>query len=251
MDLDWWTLALQTVNFAVLVWLLHRFLYRPVLRLIEARKAEVQQQLAQVKGIEEKAKAHLADLEAQRVNIMGERESALKSAAVRAEESAQARRAQVEREAKAILEQAHKAAEAEREGMLAEGKRIALDLGADYARRLTSEVPSALRAEAWIEKIEQHLQALPKSELEPLANQVGNGGMLTVVTAIPLPEATIEAWRKRLQLRLGNGARMEFEVDPDLVAGAELHFPTAVLSFSWQSTLATLRSQMDVHGDAH
>ena len=34
MRFDWWTLALQTVNFAVLVWLLHRFLYRPVLRMI-------------------------------------------------------------------------------------------------------------------------------------------------------------------------------------------------------------------------
>jgi F-type H+-transporting ATPase subunit b len=41
MALDGWTIALQTVNFAILVWLLHRFLYRPVLRVIDARKAEV------------------------------------------------------------------------------------------------------------------------------------------------------------------------------------------------------------------
>jgi len=35
MHFDWSTFALQTVNFAILVWLLHRFLYRPVLRLLE------------------------------------------------------------------------------------------------------------------------------------------------------------------------------------------------------------------------
>ena len=32
MHIDWWTIALQTVNFVILVWLLQRFLYRPVLR---------------------------------------------------------------------------------------------------------------------------------------------------------------------------------------------------------------------------
>ena len=39
MGLDWTTLALQLVNFAILVWLLQRFLYRPVLRVIDARRA--------------------------------------------------------------------------------------------------------------------------------------------------------------------------------------------------------------------
>jgi hypothetical protein len=46
MHFDWSTLALQTVNFAILVWLMHRFLYRPVLRLIDARRAEIDKQHA-------------------------------------------------------------------------------------------------------------------------------------------------------------------------------------------------------------
>ena len=47
MHVDWSTLALQTVNFAILVWLLHRFLYRPVLRLLDARRAEIDKQYAE------------------------------------------------------------------------------------------------------------------------------------------------------------------------------------------------------------
>ncbi|MEO0035300.1 MAG: synthase, partial [Pseudomonadota bacterium] len=38
MSLDWSSLALQTVNFLVLVWLLQRFLYRPVLAAIDRRR---------------------------------------------------------------------------------------------------------------------------------------------------------------------------------------------------------------------
>ncbi len=37
---------------------------------------------------------------------------------------------------------------------------------------------------------------------------------------------------------LGDRVPITFEVDPELVAGAELHFPTAILRFSWQSALA-------------
>ena len=40
MDFDWTTFALEVLNFLVLVWLLKRFFYRPVLAAIEARRAE-------------------------------------------------------------------------------------------------------------------------------------------------------------------------------------------------------------------
>jgi hypothetical protein len=36
MRFDWGTFGLQTVNFAVPVWLLRRFLHKPVLRMIDA-----------------------------------------------------------------------------------------------------------------------------------------------------------------------------------------------------------------------
>ncbi|MFY9876825.1 MAG: ATPase, partial [Rhodomicrobium sp.] len=65
MHLDWWTIALQTINFAILVWLLNRFLYKPVLRVIDARKAEVHRQYDDAQAVEDKAKAHLAAIEAE------------------------------------------------------------------------------------------------------------------------------------------------------------------------------------------
>ena len=38
MQIDWWTLALQTVNALVLVWLLARFLFRPVAKIVAERQ---------------------------------------------------------------------------------------------------------------------------------------------------------------------------------------------------------------------
>ena len=88
MHLDAWTIGLQTVNFAVLVWLLHRFLYKPVLRMIDTRRAEIQQHYDAVKAAEEQAQARLAAIVSERAGIAAEREAALKTAAAQAEEAA-------------------------------------------------------------------------------------------------------------------------------------------------------------------
>jgi F-type H+-transporting ATPase subunit b len=85
MHFDWWTLALQTINFAILAWLLNRFLYKPVLRMIDARRAEIDKQYAEVSSAEAKAKDALATIEAGRSNIAAEREAVLKAAAAQAE----------------------------------------------------------------------------------------------------------------------------------------------------------------------
>jgi F-type H+-transporting ATPase subunit b len=250
MRFDWWTLALQTANFAVLVWLLHRFLYKPVLRMIDARKADVQKQYDDAKAAEDKAKEHLAAIETQRADIAAEREAALKAAASQAQEAAQARRAQAEREAQALLDAARKTLSQERENALAGLRQSALDLGADFASRLVAEIPISLRAEAWIERIEKHLETLPQAERQGLTAPLADGKALTVVTPAVLSPEIAVTWRDRLHKPLGNSIVIAFAADPALIAGAELHFPTAILRFSWRSALDALRAEIGADGNA-
>ena len=250
MQFDWWTLALQTVNFAVLVWLLHRFLYKPVLRMVDARRTEVEKQYADARAAEARAKTELAAIEAERADIGAERAAALQAAAAQAEEAAAARRSQAEREAAALLEQASKSLAAERDEAVAEARRTALDLGTEIARRLLGEVPTELRAEAWLERVEQHLAALAPAERDEIAKGLNSGGTLRVVTAVALPEALMAGWRARLDRALGDRTTVVFDVDPALIAGAELHFPNAILRFSWRSALAAMGAEIEGHEDA-
>ena len=246
MHLHWWTIGLQTINFGILVWLMHRFLFKPVLAMIDARKVEAQKQFDAVKAIEDKAKAQLAAVEAERSGIAAEREAALKAAAAQAQELAEARRAQAEREAQALIEATRKSLAEEREKALDEARRVALDLGADIAQRLLAEMPMQYRAEAWIERIEHHLKALPPSERDALTRQLSDGQSLKVVTAAALPPAMVDQWKERLHRLLGN-SDITLEANSDLIAGAELHFPTAILRFSWQSALLAARTEVSAH----
>lgn len=251
MHLDAWTIALQTINFAVLVWLLQRFLYTPVLRAIDARKTDIARQFAAAKTAEDAATAHLAAVEAARANIAREREAAIQAATAKAQAAAEARHAQAESEAQALLDGTRKTIATEREQLLDEARHMALDLGSDIAQRLLAEVPMPLRAEAWLERIEQHFAGLAAAEREALIRQVAGGETLFVVTAASLPPDTADTWRTRLRRLLGSDATIAFEVDAALIAGAELRFPTTLLRFSWQNALASLRSEIMRDDDAH
>jgi F-type H+-transporting ATPase subunit b len=46
MLIDWFTVGAQVLNFLVLVWLLKRFLYRPILHAIDAREQRIAHALA-------------------------------------------------------------------------------------------------------------------------------------------------------------------------------------------------------------
>jgi F-type H+-transporting ATPase subunit b len=250
MHLEWSTFALQTVNFAVLLWLLHRFLYKPVLRMVDRRRAEIDNQYAEAGRAEAQAKDRLKALEAEHAGIAAERTAALKEAAAEADRAGAARRARAEREAAAFLADARKTLAVERRRALVEARQAALDLGAEIAGRLLAEIPVKLRAEAWIERIEQYLAGLAPSERGALLQEFDDRAPLQVVTASKLPAEAEEAWRSRINRQLCHHLSIDFGVDPELVAGAELHLPNAVLRFSWRSTLAAIRAGIEVDGDA-
>ncbi len=251
MQFDWWTLALQTINFAILVWLLQRFLYKPVLRSVDARRVEIDRLRAEADQARQDSDKRLAELDAERAGIAAEREAALKAAAGEAEKAAAARRERAEREAAALVEEAQKTVAKQRGEALAALREASLDFGVDIARRLLETIPLDYRAEAWLDRLGEHIDGLSREEHDKIAAGVAEGKPLRVVTAVALPSPTAEAWRKHLQTAFGDGVAVDFDVDAALIAGAELHFPDAILRLSWQSQLAAMRTEIESHEDAH
>lgn len=249
MQSDGWTLALQVVNFAILAWLLHRFLYKPVLRMVDARRAEIDRQQKVAAELVAKAKADREAIAGERAGIAAERAATLKAAAAEAEAAGAARRAKAEQESAALLDAARKSLADERAAAVREARLLALDLGSDIARRLLAEIPLEFRCEAWLEKIERHLAGLADAERSAMLDAVGGEG-LRVVTAVALPEKSAAAWRRRLEQAIGRDVVIDFAADPALLAGVELHFPTAILRLSWRDEIASLRSEIENHGIA-
>ncbi len=244
MVFDWWTLALQTVNLAILVWLLHRFLYKPILRVVDARRAEVDGQYAAVARAKAEAEALHAEVEKERAAIPADRAAALKAATAEAEDAAAQRLDQAERQAADMLQAGRSTLAEERIRAETELRSMAVELGAEIAGRLLADIPAEHRAAIWMHHIEAHLADLPVEQRTELAAGTDDDTRVCVVTDSALPEPVQADWRARLQTALGRPLAIEFAVDEALLAGAELHFPNTVLRFSWRSALEAIRSEL-------
>jgi F-type H+-transporting ATPase subunit b len=55
MLIDWFTVGAQTLNFFILVWLLKRFLYKPILAAIDAREQKIAQKMDDAKQQQQEA----------------------------------------------------------------------------------------------------------------------------------------------------------------------------------------------------
>lgn len=249
MRLDWTTLALQLINFAILVWLLQRFLYRPVLRVIDARRQAGDARYAEAQEMAETAKRQLAEIETQKASVAADRVAALTEAREQARQLVESRRAEAERDADALLDEARQTLVRERDSLLAEARHVALDLAAAMARRVTAEIAESLGLEGWLERIDQQLKSLAPAERAELVSELTGGAALRVVSARPVSPGAEERWRARLRETLGRDVAVTFETDTRLIGGAQLCFPHSTLTFSVERALSALQEEAARHDE--
>lgn len=220
MEVDWTTFVLEIINFLILVWILKRFLYRPVLEVIAQRRAGIERELADARGVEEKARA----LERQYENRLAEWDKEREAARARLAEDIVRERERGMAGVNAALE-----AERERNRVLEERRQRelrraaeerALAQGAAFSASLLSRLADEGLDERILDALIADLQRLTEDQGRTLAAAAAEAGAsLRIVTARPLGEAS----RARLSAALAALFRRElpgeYAVDAGLIAG--------------------------------
>lgn len=80
MLIDWFTVAAQLVNFLILVWILKRFLYGPVVRAMQGRKDRIAAEVEQARQEREKAERRRQELLRERRDLDEQKERLLDEA---------------------------------------------------------------------------------------------------------------------------------------------------------------------------
>jgi F-type H+-transporting ATPase subunit b len=246
MHFDPWTLVLQAANFLVLVWLLHRFLYRPVLGIITARKAATDKVIADAQAEKKAAEDLKRSLESQRTAIAQERDTALKAAREAADAEGKAVLAKAHADAEALRLEANKAFERERSQIVSTVGRDAARLAVSIVRRLLQEAPAVSVQEGLLDLVCDDVKSLPAESRKRIAERMAaDGKTLEVVTAAPLDKRTAARFGKSLSAALGAPGSPKFRVDKALIAGVEVHFPFTILRRSWSEDLKRIEAELN------
>jgi len=238
MQIDWWTLALQAFNFLILVWLLSRFLYRPIKEVIEKRKALAGEAFAEAEAQKREAEAARKRFEDDRAALAGERQDMLKTLHQEMEGERARALEDAKKKADGMLDSARAAIAGEREAVTADMRAQATGLARDMAAALLREVGPTAPTEPFLDRITRHLTEMGAEERARLRKDLaGEEARLTVVTAADLTADEQARWRDGLEPLLHLDGRIAFSTDPDILGGAALRFPHASLTFTWADQL--------------
>lgn len=249
MHFDPWTLGLQAANFLVLLWLLQRFLYRPVMGIIAARQAATDKLTADLQSEKAGLESQRQALEGQQAALTTNRDVALAQARSAAEVERKALLAKAQVDADAVRAAAKTAFERERAELVQTAGRDAARLAASIARRLLMQAAGPAIQAQMLDRACDDVRALPADARQQIAARLtADDAKLEVVTAEPLDTATAAGFGARLADALGGPAVSTFRVDPALIAGVEIHFPFTILRRSWAESLQRIEAEL-THDD--
>jgi F-type H+-transporting ATPase subunit b len=244
MHIDWWTLAFQTVNVLVLIWILGRFFFRPVANIVAKRQEQANKLLADAATARQGAADAHADADKIRAEIGAERNRLIAEArkAAQTEKAnllAQASQeiAKLRSEAKTAIAQDRSAAE---QAVIARASELAVDI----AQRLLGRFPSKIALSAFLDGLCQELRALSSEAREGFTSAPAADYPIAVVTAAPLSEEEMGQVRAALKAAFGSQLPFEFRTEPALIAGIELHSRHTIARNSWRADLDRIREEL-------
>jgi F-type H+-transporting ATPase subunit b len=241
MLIDWFTVGAQALNFIILVWLLKRFLYKPILNAVDAR--------------EKRIAAELADADAKKAEAQKERDEF------------RHKNEEFDQQRAALLSKATDEAKAERQRLLDDARKAADALSAKRQEALRSDAVNLNQAirhrtqqevfaiaqkaltdlattsleERMTEVFMQRLRAMDGKAKEGLGVALKTGSEPALVrSAFDLPAAQRAAIQKALNETFSAEVHVRFETAPDLISGVELTTNGQKIAWSIADYLASL-----------
>jgi len=247
MHIDWWTLALQTVNLVILIWLVGHFLFRPIVDIMARRQEEARKLLAEAAAGRSEADQTRAETERVRARLAASHEQRMLEAQRTAQAEYAAALARAAKEAAKLRADAEAAIARDRQ--LAEQAVIAhaSDLAIKIAQRLLERLPAASAWNFFLDELCEQIRTLSPDLRAAFAPSHRGINSVEMVTATPLAANERERARQQVEAALNAKLELEVRVDPALIAGIELHSRQAVLRNSWQNDLGTIREALDHH----
>ena len=246
------TLIFQIINFFILLVILTRFLYQPLLRTMQARETEI---TARLQDADERAR--LADAERARLAEQAQQASAV-AEAQRTQLIAAANRereqivARARDDAAHLLNEAHRRAEEQDELARSELATLARGAAVTIAAQLIGRAAGLQVHQAMLDRLLGGNLELTPRQVEALTRELERvRGHITVELAYPAPPDLEARCRAALAAALPayTGAiEVTVQVEPSLVAGPRLLVGTVAIDLSLRHTLDELTTSPTVAG---
>jgi len=225
MEIDTTTFILELINFIVLVWILHRFLFRPVMSTMDKRRAAIDADISKARELREAADKLRAQYEGRLDDWEKEKASARE---VLNKELADRRAQGVAQAREAATQEAQRLARTEDQRRAAWERvteRRAMEQGAQFTARLLDRLSGPELDQGLARLFMEDLGTWPREKLDVLIAAAREAqGKVTVASARPLPAEVRQELERSLTERLGISIVAEYVIDSSVISGMRLTF---------------------------
>lgn len=223
MLIDWFTVVAQIVNFLILVFLLQRFLYGPIVNAMDERERRIAERLNEAERKELLAADEIAlferkqaELEAARGQFLAEAEH---EAALLRKDLIRQARAEVDE----VQRQWHDALEMEKQNFLRDLRQRTTHQVYQVARRALADLADSDLQGQMVRVFLHRLQSIDADARREVRQSArGELAPVTIYSGFELRESDRSTIVDALCEVAGNDLAVEFEVSPHLVSGIEL-----------------------------
>lgn len=245
MLINWFTVAAQIVNFLILVALLKRFLYGPIVAAMSAREGTIAAQLTEAQQKRAEAEQEETSLRQKIREIEERRQEMLTEAERQAEAHKQELFAQARQEVEQIRQKWAASLTRDKETFLQSLKqRLAQEVLA-ISRRALKDLANLDLEQRLTKVFLDHLQLLSPEEQTAIRESIKEtGGELLITTAFELSEESRQKVAARVQEQFGPDLALRFATSTELLAGIELLTSSRKLAWSLGNFLDTLEEDL-------
>jgi F-type H+-transporting ATPase subunit b len=215
--IDWFTVIAQIVNFLILIWLLNRFLFRPIRAAIDAREKSMAEALGQAKKAEQQARARALELEEKQRALENAHERMMNDARDQVAQWREKAVATIREEVDALRQTFIANVNRDRQAFLEQLKqqlvRQVMHIGEKVLRDLADEQLNRQVLRVFLEKLDSR-----KAELDDPARR----HEIIVRSGVPLEPADTRLVQDRLDHWFPACAGIRFEWSTDLGPGIQL-----------------------------
>jgi len=245
MLIDWFTVGAQALNFLILVWLMKRYLYQPILQAIDAREKKISSELADADVKKVQAQKERDEFERKNAEFDQQRAALLSKATDEANTERQR-----------LVEQARQAADAMRAKQVDALNREQQNLAREITRRTREEVFAIARktlgdlAETTLEErigevFIRRVRTINGDAWEALASALKTSSSRAIIrSTFELPAPQRGAIQQALNETFSADIPLDFETAPEVISGIELTANGQKLAWSIADYLASLQKSV-------
>jgi F-type H+-transporting ATPase subunit b len=251
MLIDWFTVGAQLLNFLILVWLLKRFLYKPILEAVDAREKRIAAQLADAAAKQSAADKERDEFQSKSKALDDQRSAILGKAADDAKTEREGLLAQARKEADGLRMQQQNALRADQVKLGAEITRLAQGEVFSIARKALADLAAASLEERMGEVFTRRLREMDGKSKESLATALKTLSESAVVrSAFEMAAKERSAIQNALNETFSADIPIRFETAPGIVCGIELRAGGQKIAWDIAEYLAALERSLESRLDA-